>query len=173
MGRSKTISRELNFPIILGDEINSKQGDIIGLFLKEKIQGKKKEARFVMEEIKKQGGIVIVPHPFHGPLSFKEDLTNYLDLIDGIEVINGRRPFKEPDKRAFDFAKKYNLAMTGGTDAHCAQAVGDAYTECDANNLEEFKQAILNKKTRGSGRKSNLIYVLAPSLAKLGFKKNN
>lgn len=170
---ARRISQELNFPIILGDEINSKQGDIIGLFLKEKIQGKKKEARFVMEEIKKQGGIVIIPHPFHGPLSFKEDLTKYLNLIDGIEVINGRRPSTGPDKKAYEFAKKHNLAMTGGTDAHCAQAVGDAYTECDANNLEEFKKAILNKKTKGSGKKSNPIYILAPSLAKLGFKKRN
>lgn len=170
---AKRISQELNFPIILGDEINSKQGDIIGLFLKEKIQGKKKEAKFVMEEIKKQGGLVIIPHPFHGPLSFKGDLTNYLDLIDGIEVINGRRPFKDPDKKALEFAKKHNLAMTGGTDAHCAQAVGDAYTKCEANNLEEFKRAIVNKKTKGFGKKSNPLYILAPTFAKLGFKKRN
>jgi len=170
---AKKVSQELNFPIILGDEIYSKQGDIIGLFLKEKIQGKKKEARFVMEEIKKQGGVVIIPHAFHGQLSFKEDLTNYLDLIDGIEVINGRRPSNGPDRKALEFAKKHNLAMTGGTDAHCAQAVGDAYTQCEANSLEEFKQAILNKKTMGSGKKSNLIYILAPTLAKLGLKKHN
>lgn len=170
---AKKVSKELNFPIILGNEIYSKQGDIIGLFLKEKIQGKHKEAKFVMEEIKKQGGLVIIPHAFHGPLSFKEDLTNYLDLIDGIEVINGRRPSNGPDQKALEFAKKHNLAMTGGTDAHCAQAVGDAYTECEANNLEEFKDAIINKKTFAKGKKSNLIYILAPTLAKLGFKKHN
>jgi len=167
------ISQELNFPIILGDEINSKQGDIIGLFLKKKIEGKKKEARFVMEEIKKQGGIVIIPHPFHGAIGFKGDINEYLDLIDGIEVINGRRPFKQPDITAYDFAIKHNLAMTGGTDAHCYQAVGDAYTECDAKNIEELKQAILNKKTKAGGKKSNPIYNLALPLGKLGFKKNN
>jgi predicted metal-dependent phosphoesterase TrpH len=167
------VSQELNFPIILGDEINSKQGDVIGLFLKEKIEGKKKEARFVMEEIKKQGGIVIIPHPFHGALGFKGDVKEYLDLIDGIEVINGRRPFKQPDKVAYDFALKHNLAMTGGTDAHCSQAVGDAYTESNATNIEEFKQALLNKKTKAGGKKSNLVYAIAPTFAKLGLKKKN
>jgi len=167
------ISQELNFPIILGDEINSKQGEIIGLFLKEKIKGRNKEARFVMEEIKKQGGLVIIPHPFHGRLSFKDDLSKYIDLINGIEALNARRLFNEPDKKAYDFAIKHNLAITGGSDAHCAQAVGDGYTECDANNLEEFKQAIVNKKTLAKGKKSNIIYSLAPTLAKLGFKKKN
>lgn len=167
------VSKQLNFPIILGDEINSKQGEVIGLFLKEKIEGDHKEARFVMEEIKKQGGLVIIPHPFHGRLSFKDDLYKYINLIDGIEVINGRRLFTEPDKKAFDFAIKHNLAVTGGSDAHCAQPVGDTYTECEANTLEEFKQAIRNKKSQAKGKKSNIIYSLAPALAKLGFKKKN
>ncbi|MDD5013457.1 MAG: PHP domain-containing protein [Candidatus Pacebacteria bacterium] len=166
-------SKELNFPIILGDEINSKQGEIIGLFLKEKIDGKNKEAEFVMKEIKKQGGLVIIPHPFYEMLGFKDDLTKYLELIDGIEVLNAKRPNKGPDKKAFEFAKKYNLAMTGGSDSHYHKTVGNAYTECEGKTIEDFKQAILNKTTKAGGKKSNIIFALAPSLAKLGFKKNN
>jgi predicted metal-dependent phosphoesterase TrpH len=166
-------SKELNFPIILGDEINSKQGEIIGLFLKEKIDGKYKEAEYVMKEIKKQGGLVIIPHPFYEVLGFKDDLTKYLKFIDAVEVLNAKRPNKGPDKKAFEFAKKYNLAMTGGSDSHFYKTVGNAYTEYEGKTIEEFKQAIFNKKTKAKGKKSNIIYALAPSFAKLGFKKRN
>ena len=166
-------SKELNFPIILGDEINSKQGEIIGLFLKEKIDGKHKEAEYVMKEIKKQGGLVVIPHPFYKGFGFKEDLTKYLELIDAIEVLNAKRPNKGPDKIALEFAIKHNLAVTGGSDSHFYKTVGNAYTECEGKTIKDFKQAILNKETKAKGKKSNIIYALAPSLSKLGFKKNN
>jgi hypothetical protein len=166
-------SKELNFPIILGDEINSKQGEILGLFLKEKINGKHKEAEYVMKEIKKQGGLVVIPHPFYKRLGFKEDLTKYLELIDAIEVLNAKRPNKGPDKIALEFAIKHNLAVTGGSDSHFYKTVGNAYTECEGKTIKDFKQAILNKETKAKGKKSNIIYALAPSLSKLGFKKNN
>lgn len=169
-------AKESDFPVILGEEIKTSKGDVLGLFLKEEIKGHGKDPRWVMEEIKKQGGVVVVPHPFHDVERFRDNLENYLDLIDGLEVFNGRRPFSSPDRKAYEFAQKHNLAMTGGTDAHYFRPIGDVYTEGEAKTLEEFKQALLNRKTRAKGKKSNLIYFFCPMIEKTKrflFKKAN
>ncbi|MCK9393370.1 PHP domain-containing protein, partial [bacterium] len=92
--------KKCGFEIILGEEIKSSQGDILGLFMKEKIDGKGKDPRWIMEEIKKQGGLVFIPHPFHVIEGFKKSLEQYLYLIDGIEVYNGRRPLHKGDRLA-------------------------------------------------------------------------
>ncbi len=159
--------KKTDFPIILGEEIKTNKGDVLGLFLKQEINGRQKNPRWVMEEIKKQEGIVIIPHPFHFLEGFQDNLENYLDLIDGLEVLNGRLPFSFFDKKAYNFAQKHNLAMIGGTDAHCSKAIGDVYTESEAKTLEELKQTIKDKKTKARGKKSNIIYALCPFLAKI------
>ena len=159
---------ELNMLIILGEEIKTKQGDVLGLFLNKEIKGKGEEAVKVIKEIKEQGGVAIIPHPFHSPEQFKDDLKKYIDLIDGIEVFNARRPFSGPDKKAFAFAEENNLAMTAGSDAHFYAGVGYAYTIVEeANNLDEFKTGILNRKTKTKGSKAPLLYAAIPAIAKI------
>jgi predicted metal-dependent phosphoesterase TrpH len=143
----------------------------LGLFLKQKIDGYKKDPRWVMEEIKKQNGLVIIPHPFHGSEGFKDDITKYLDLVDGIEVFNGRKPGINPDNKAMEFAKKNNLGMTAGSDAHYYKGIGYTYTEFNENTEEDLKQAILNKQTKIKGKKSPLIYIITPLLSKIGILK--
>lgn len=169
------VAEKLNAVLILGEEIKTKRngkiiGDILGLFLKEEI--KSREPFEVIKEIKAQGGIVIIPHPFHFPENFRESLEKYKDSINGIEVFNARLPFSFPDKKALQFAKKYNLAMTAGSDAHYYGGVGDAYVIAnEAKNLEEFKKAILGKKIKIGGKKSSHFYLVFPTLARIGFKE--
>ena len=173
-------AEKLNAVLILGEEIKTKRngktiGDILGLFLKEEI--KSREPFEVIKEIKAQGGIVIIPHPFHFPENFKESLEKYKNLIDGIEVFNARLPFSFRDKKSLEFAKKYNLAMTAGSDAHYYGGTGDAYVIANgAKNLEEFKKAILEKKTKIEGKKSSPLYLVFPTLARIerifGIKSN-
>jgi hypothetical protein len=167
------LGKKHNFLIILGEEIKTSKGDVLGLFLKEQINGYKKDPRWVMEEIKKQGGLVIIPHPFHGSEGFRDDITKYLDLVDGIEVFNGRKPGTNPDKKAMEFAKQYNLGMTAGGDSHYYKGIGNTYTEFNGNTVEELKQSILNKQTKINGKKAPLIYILAPFLSKTGLLKKN
>jgi len=166
-------AKELNCLVVLGEEMKTTKGDVMGLFLKERIDGYKKDPRWVMEEIKKQDGLVIIPHPFHGAEGFRDDITKYLDLVDAIEVFNARKPGTSPDIKARQFAEKHNLAMTGGGDSHYDKAVGYAYTEFEGNTIEELKQAIVQKKTKVNGRKSPLIYVLTPFLSKIGLLKKD
>ncbi|MDD5098534.1 MAG: PHP domain-containing protein [Candidatus Pacebacteria bacterium] len=160
--------KELNCLVVLGEEIKTNKGDVMGLFLKKQIDGYKKNPRWVMEEIKKQDGLVIIPHPFHGSEGFKDDITKYLDLVDAIEVFNARKPGTRPDKKAREFAKKNNIAMVGGGDSHYDKAVGYAYTEFEGNTIEELKQAIIGKRTTAKGAKAPLIYIITPILGKLG-----
>ncbi len=167
------MGKKMNFLVVLGEEMKTNKGDVLGLFMKEQIDGYKKDPRWVMEEIKKQGGLVIIPHPFHGIERFKDDMEKYLDLIDGIEVFNGRKPMSSPDKKAYEFAKKHNLAMTGGSDSHYYKGVGCAYTECEAKTIEELKKCILQKKTAAEGKKSPFIYIVTPLLAKIGLLGRN
>jgi predicted metal-dependent phosphoesterase TrpH len=166
-------AKELNCLVILGEEIKTNKGDVMGLFLKERIDGYKKDPRWVMEEIKKQDGLVIIPHPFHGAEGFKDDITKYLDLVDAIEVFNARKPGTQPDIKARKFAEKHNIAMTGGGDSHYDKAVGYAYTEFEGNTVEDLRQAIKEKKTKVSGKKSPLVYVLTPFLSKTGIIKKD
>jgi len=163
-------AKKLGAFLVFGEEIKTKAGDILGLFLKSEI--KSKEPEKVMREIKNQGGIVVVPHPFHLVERFKDELTKYLDLIDAIEVFNARHPFSFFDKKAFEFAKRHNLAMVAGSDVHSCFDVASAFTEIEgAKNLEEFKKGILEKKTETFGKKAPLFAISFPFLAKIGLRK--
>jgi len=165
------LGKKHSFLIILGEEIKTTKGDVLGLFLKQQIDGYKKDPRWVMEEIKKQGGLVVIPHPFHDPEKFKDDIVKYLDLIDAIEVFNARMLIKKSDDKALEFALKYNLGMTAGGDSHYYKAIGYTYTEFDGTTEQELKQAILKKQTKIHGVKSPLIYAFTLILAKLGLMK--
>lgn len=156
-----------NFLIVLGEEIKSNKGDILGLFLENKIDGRGKDPKWIMEEIKKQNGLVVIPHPFHYGEGFKDNLENYLDIIDAIEVFNARKPFKEPDEKALKFAEKHNIAITAGSDSHYYKGVGYAYTEADAKTLEDFKNSIIQKKTTFQGKKAPFKYIFTPFLSKI------
>ena len=156
-----------NFLIVLGEEIKSNKGDILGLFLNKKINGYKKDPRWIMEEIKKQNGLVVIPHPFHYGEGFKDNLENYLDIIDGIEVFNARKPFKEPDEKALKFAEKHNIAMTAGSDSHYYKGVGYGYTEANTKTIEDFKDAIIKKEVLIKGSKSPIYQIFIPFLTKI------
>ena len=162
-----SLGKKHNFLIVLGQEIKTKKGDVLGLFLNKQIDGYKKDPRIVMEEIKKQNGLVIIPHPFHNGEGFRDKLENYLDIIDAIEVFNARKPLSSPDKKALQFAKDYNLGMTAGSDSHHHKGVGYAYTEADVTTIEDFKNAIINKKTRGLGKKAPIYQIFTPFLSKM------
>jgi hypothetical protein len=163
--------KKCSFEFVLGEEIKSSQGDVLGLFMKEKIDGEGKSPRWIMEEIKKQGGLVFVPHPFHEFEGFNDSLEQYLSLIDGIEIFNGRRPFRKGDILAEEFADKYNLIKIGGSDSHYYKTIGNTYTECKANSIQEFRSELLKKKTNVVGKKAPLKYFIFPLGKKLGLIK--
>lgn len=134
--------------IIPGIEIKSKEGDIIGLNVKEKIPDKL-SAKETIERIKKAGGLAIIPHPFGVFCNFKGNLQELVKEIDGMEILNGSI-FGNGNKKAEEFIKKYNLAFTVGSDSHSSDFLGKVWLEIPGENLT-FKE-VLEKIKKGECR---------------------
>ena len=158
-------AKKHNAFLILGQEIKTEKGDVLGLFLSREI--KSRNFLEAIKEIKEQKGIVVAAHPFHFPEQFQGDIKKYIKFFDGIEIFNSRGPISFFDQKARKFAEESNLAFFGGSDAHSKQMSGNAYTEAEAVTLDEFKKAILAKKTKAFGKKSNWIYLFVPALARI------
>jgi predicted metal-dependent phosphoesterase TrpH len=112
--------------VILGEEIKTDgQGEVIGLFLQEEIPRGLPFADTVAA-IKEQGGLVYLPHPFDRLHSIPDPATvqRHLADIDVFEVYNARLLFEAYNDEALRFARKYNLRMGAGSDAHVLQGVG-------------------------------------------------
>lgn len=163
-------AEELNAYLILGEEIKSSKGDILGLFLKEEIRMKGCDPIEIIKEIHRQKGLAVLPHPFHFPKHFK-NIENYLHLIDGIEVSNARRILNYFDKKAFNLAKKYDLIMTAGSDCHIDKSCGYTYIDCDANSLSEFKEKLIKKEVKIHGKNSPCIYTFVPFISRMFYKR--
>jgi predicted metal-dependent phosphoesterase TrpH len=153
----------------LGEELKIKEnnktvGEVIGYFLKQGIDSKNKNVEQIIREIKDQGGLAIIAHPFHWKKRFKS-LERYKNLADGIEVFNARSQSRKQNQKSFELAKQDNLIMTAGSDCHQHFSVGDAYLESEASTLEEFRNNIMNKKVKIRGKQSS---VLAQSFAVMG-----
>lgn len=106
-----------NLPIlaIIAEEVKSAQGDILALNIETPIRDHL-PADDVLREIKKQGGMSVIAHPFGLFCGFKEKLENCLGRFDGVEIINGS--VFAGNQIAKEFAKKHNLPFTIGSDAH-------------------------------------------------------
>jgi predicted metal-dependent phosphoesterase TrpH len=120
------LAREHDLIVIQGEEVKTDgQGEVIGLFLKEEIPRGMSFAETVAA-IKEQGGLVYLPHPFDRMHSIADPATlqRHLADIDVFEVYNARLLFEAYNEEALRFARKYNLTMGAGSDAHVLQGVG-------------------------------------------------
>jgi predicted metal-dependent phosphoesterase TrpH len=120
------LAREHDLIVIPGEEIKTDgQGEVIGLFLREEIpRGLSFDE--TVKAIKAQGGLVYLPHPFDRMHSIPDPATlqQHLADIDVFEVYNARLLFEAYNDEALRFARKYNLTMGAGSDAHVLQGVG-------------------------------------------------
>lgn len=156
----KKFAKGKNILIIKGIEVKSKSGDIIGLNIKDKIP-EGLTAQETIKRIKKQGGFVVVPHPFFKHYPFKKDLNLFLDQIDAIEILNSSIS-KKANERTSNFVKKNNLPFTVGSDAHSACFVGEAYLEIPGSNLlvQEVLSSIKEKKGKVKGKEISFLNIL-------------
>jgi predicted metal-dependent phosphoesterase TrpH/glycosyltransferase involved in cell wall biosynthesis len=112
--------------VIPGEEVKTDgQGEVIGLFLSEEIQGGMTFGETIAS-IKAQGGLVYLPHPFDRLHAIPDPATlhRHLPGVDVFEVYNARLLFEAYNEEALRFARKYNLTMGAGSDAHVPQGVG-------------------------------------------------
>lgn len=107
--------------VIVGEEISTSEGHLIGLFLREHIEPGQ-SARRTAELIHRQGGVVVVPHPFNRlfDCSLREAVYDVIDLVDVVEVCNAQNFLKGPNRQARALAQRFNLPMLVGVDTHHA-----------------------------------------------------
>jgi predicted metal-dependent phosphoesterase TrpH/glycosyltransferase involved in cell wall biosynthesis len=119
------LARDRDLIVIPGEEVKTDgQGEVIGLFLSEEIPRGMSFADTVAA-IKAQGGLVYLPHPFDRLHSIPDAATlrRHLGDIDVFEVYNARLLFEGYNDEALRFARKYNLTMGAGSDAHVPQGL--------------------------------------------------
>src|SRR5581483_11710857 len=116
------------------------QGEVIGLFLSEEIP-KGMSFADTIGAIRAQGGLVYLPHPFDRMHTIPDAATLHRHLadVDVFEVYNARLLFETYNDEALRFARKYNLTMGAGSDAHVLPGVGTGAVRMRAfRNAEEF-----------------------------------
>ncbi len=120
------LATELDLTVITGEEVKTAgQGEVIGLFLREEIP-RGLEFGETIAAIREQGGLVYLPHPFDRMHAIPDAATlqRHVAEIDVFEVYNARLMFEQYNDEALRFARKYNLTMGAGSDAHVLQGVG-------------------------------------------------
>jgi hypothetical protein len=148
--------------VIVGEEIKTDgQGEVIGLFIEEKIP-RGLTLRDTVAEIKRQGGIVYVPHPFdrmHAVPDY-EHLLTILDDVDALEVFNPRVAIGAFNEEAARFAAKYRIIAGAGSDSHVAQGLGSVRIRMrDFDGPAEFLTSLSDADILT--RPSSLLYVQA------------
>lgn len=119
-------ARGRDLVVIPGEEVKTDgQGEVIGLFLTEEIPRGMSFAE-TLAAIRDQGGLVVLPHPFDRMHAVPDAATlhRHLHEIDVFEVYNARLLFETSNDEALRFARKYNLLMGAGSDAHVLPGVG-------------------------------------------------
>jgi predicted metal-dependent phosphoesterase TrpH/glycosyltransferase involved in cell wall biosynthesis len=126
--------------VIPGEEVKTDAGEVIGLFLDEEIPRGMSMGETIAA-IREQNGVVYLPHPFDRlhTIPDAESLHRHLAQIDVFEVYNARLLFEGFNDEALRFARKYNLTMGAGSDAHVLQGVGTGLVRMRAfETPEEF-----------------------------------
>ena len=121
------------FRVIVGSEILSRDGEIIGLFLERDVP-RGLSAEETITRIREQGGVVSIPHPFsRNRLNRirRLALDRVRSSVDAIEVFNAREAFTGDNLRAARYAEEHGIAGAVGSDSHRPSEIGAAWLEMD------------------------------------------
>jgi len=114
--------------VIVGEEIHTTQGELLGYFMTEHIPGGLEPVETI-QRLRAQGAVISIPHPFdktRGPQWTLDQLLSIIPLVDAIETFNARCLTNQPNKQAASFAQEHRLLETVGSDAHTLTEVGRA-----------------------------------------------
>lgn len=155
--------------VIVGEEIQTADGDLIGLFLERPV-APGMTARDTIAEVRAQGGLVGIPHPFdrfRGSMLKDPRLETIGELVDWVEAYNARVVGGDGNERAAAYARELGLPGVAVSDAHSVVEVGVAYTTLDGDpSTAEGLLAALTSIELVPGRASYIVRSLTP-IAKL------
>jgi len=162
---------KLHFDVIIGEEITSRDGHIVGLFLKEKVEPGM-GARRTINAIHRQGGLAVAVHPFYKTHYFHPDhpimhgvgskvLFNLRTLFDAVEVINATPTLGHENYLADIFNKVIiHSAETGSSDAHILKAIGHGYTMFEGKTKAALRSAIIKAQTKAMYKRWSVLETL-------------
>jgi predicted metal-dependent phosphoesterase TrpH len=140
------LADRLECRVVVGEELRTAAGEIIGLFLTERVPAGVNHLD-AARSIREQGGVVYIPHPFDPMRANLAEHALYelaeAGLIDAVEVMNAKTSLASLNRRAAAFADEFDLAHGAGSDAHVPDALGAAYVEVAAfDGPREFLAAL-------------------------------
>lgn len=148
--------------VIIGEEISSADGHLIGLFLQRRIppglSGKQ-----TIDEIHSQGGVALAPHPFctlcdH---SLHDAVRRLAPAIDAVEVFNAQNPLPWQDRRAAAFARQAGLPAYAGMDAHLRYLPGTYQLMPDFTDSATFLRSLAHAELATAGVGFRYLVVMA------------
>jgi predicted metal-dependent phosphoesterase TrpH len=151
-----------DFEVVVGEEVSTKQGHVIGLWLEETIPAGMSAIRTIAA-INEQGGVAVIPHPFSnqgifGPFGLKGLADKLNDMaFHALEVYNSL-PFLIGANRmaAKALTGGQGIASTGGSDAHMLKGVGRGYTLFRGETAEDLRESIDKLETRAEADRGGL-----------------
>jgi predicted metal-dependent phosphoesterase TrpH len=166
---AKSHEEMYDFEVIVGEEISSTSGHIIGLFLEKPVPPRLSPMETI-SRISEQGGIAIIPHPFanraFGPFGLQGMGKALNELaFHALEVFNASPYLIRANRLAAKFfAGGQGIAATGGSDAHVLQAIGLGHTMFRGETAEDVRQGICKFETYASAEKGQLQLALRYAL---------
>ncbi len=159
-------ARDIGARVIIGEEIRTSEGDVIGLFLTERIPYVLPLAE-VVGRIRAQGALIYLPHPFDpGRSSLGPEAQRLCadGLADVIEVFNAKVEDQALNEQAAALATRYGLPGAAGSDAHDPDGIGAACVELpDFDGPGEFLAALAQAKITGEYRPHAPRYARRPT----------
>ena len=152
--RELSAKRDYPFEVVIGTEVSTMEGHLLALFIERPVPIQQPLATTIAA-IHAQGGLCIAPHP----MNWLTDSINRQSLekivnssepdiyLDGIETVNATT-LEFINRRAKRFSLKYNLAETGGSDAHFLAAVGSGLTLFPGRSAQELRRSLLERTTQ-------------------------
>ncbi len=169
LGVARRMAQRYPEYVILGEEVRTAEGiDVIGLYLSEEIP-KGTPAREVCRQVKDQGGIVYLPHPYApgkgGDGRYAEELG---PLVDVVEVFNARLHPVTRNEPAEELAHQLGKLRGAGSDAHTVREVGSTWIEVPRHeNTPAALLAALERVSQIRGREASRAVHLASTWAKV------
>ena len=157
------------FRVIVGEEVNTRSGHVVGLFLSEEVPAGL-SAIETMQAIKEQGGLVLLPHPFD---RFRSGILRrmspeaLLPLVDAVEVFNARTFLPQDNHLARRLADRHGLPATAGSDAHSVHELGR--TDLEMPDFDGTPGGFLEALAKATlmTRRASPLHRLVPSYVKL------
>jgi hypothetical protein len=151
---AQRLAGELPCRVVVGQEQRTPEGEIIGLFLSERIPSGCRSAREAALAVRAQGGLVYIPHPYD-PMRHRIDaaaleVLGAEGLVDVIEARNGKTSLDSLNAEAAAAAARLGVAAGAGSDAHVPEAIGAAFVEMpDFDGPAAFLAALASGRVVG------------------------